>query len=89
MSCEEVPHGLDLSKCNPLESSTTKSYIPSITGNHVTFQVENSYQRDENLEAQVLACRCLANLMEAMPGVAHTVVYHGAIPVLCSKLIEI
>lgn len=49
----------------------------------------NSYQGDENLEAQVLACRCLANLMEAMPGVAHTVVYHGAIPVLCSKLVEI
>jgi E3 ubiquitin-protein ligase TRIP12 len=47
------------------------------------------YHGDENLEAQVLACRCLANLMEALPGVAHTVVYHGAIPVLCSKLIEI
>ena len=27
--------------------------------------------------------------MEALPGVAHTVVYHGVIPVLCSKLIEI
>ncbi|KAI0079345.1 HECT-domain-containing protein [Panus rudis PR-1116 ss-1] len=49
----------------------------------------DAYQGDENLEAQVLACRCLANLMEALPGVAHTVVYHGAIPVLCSKLIEI
>ncbi|KAF8889303.1 hypothetical protein BD779DRAFT_1611065 [Infundibulicybe gibba] len=48
-----------------------------------------SYKGDENLEAQLLACRCLANLMEALPGVAHTVVYHGAIPVLCSKLIEI
>lgn len=48
-----------------------------------------TYTGDENLEAQVLACRCLANLMEALPGVAHTVVYHGAIPVLCSKLIEI
>lgn len=48
-----------------------------------------TYQGDENLEAQVLACRCLANLMEALPGVAHTIVYHGAIPVLCSKLIEI
>jgi E3 ubiquitin-protein ligase TRIP12 len=47
------------------------------------------YQGDENPEAQVLACRCLANLMEALPGVAHTVVYHGAVPVLCSKLIEI
>lgn len=49
----------------------------------------NTFQGDDNLEAQVLACRCLANLMEALPGVAHTVVYHGAIPVLCSKLIEI
>ncbi|KAJ4473595.1 hypothetical protein J3R30DRAFT_3659131 [Lentinula aciculospora] len=48
-----------------------------------------TYAGDDNLEAQVLACRCLANLMEALPGVAHTVVYHGAIPVLCSKLIEI
>ena len=48
-----------------------------------------TYRGDDNLEAQVLACRCLANLMEALPGVAHTVVYHGAIPVLCSKLIEI
>lgn len=48
-----------------------------------------SYQGDENLEAQVLACRCLANLVEALPGIAHTVVYHGAIPVLCSKLVEI
>ena len=47
------------------------------------------FQGDDNLEAQVLAARCLANLMEALPGVAHTVVYHGAIPVLCSKLIEI
>ncbi|KXN92383.1 Ubiquitin fusion degradation protein 4 [Leucoagaricus sp. SymC.cos] len=50
---------------------------------------EDDDDGDESLEAQVLACRCLANLMEALPGVAHTVVYHGAIPVLCSKLIEI
>lgn len=44
---------------------------------------------DESLEAQLLACRCLANLMEALPGCGHTLVYHGAIPVLCSKLLEI
>lgn len=44
---------------------------------------------DENLEAQLLACRCLANLLEALPGCGHTLVYHGAIPVLCSKLLEI
>ncbi|KAF7313387.1 Ubiquitin-protein ligase [Mycena chlorophos] len=38
---------------------------------------------DDNVEAQVDV------LMAALPGVAHIVVYHGAIPVLCSKLIEI
>ncbi|KAF8266775.1 hypothetical protein EI94DRAFT_1583654 [Lactarius quietus] len=47
------------------------------------------YQGDDNLEAQVLAAHCLENLLEAFPGVAHMIVYHGAIPVLCSKLIEI
>lgn len=44
---------------------------------------------DENPEAQVLASRCLYNMMEALPGTAHTVVFHGAIPALCSKLLEI
>jgi hypothetical protein len=43
----------------------------------------------ENLEEQLLACRCVANLMEAMPGSAHTLVYHGAIPVSCNKLLHI
>ena len=47
------------------------------------------YQGDNNLEAPVLAARCSANLIEALPGVAHTVVYHGTNPVLCSNLIEI
>jgi E3 ubiquitin-protein ligase TRIP12 len=47
------------------------------------------YQWDDNLEAQVLALRSLANLMEALLGVARTIVYHDAIPVLCNKLIEI
>ena len=34
------------------------------------------YQGNDNLEAPVLAARCLANLMEALPDVAHPVVYH-------------
>ncbi|PWN25797.1 hypothetical protein BDZ90DRAFT_63006 [Jaminaea rosea] len=40
-------------------------------------------------EMTLLACRCLANLIEAMPYAAHTVVAYGAIPVLLSKLTEI
>lgn len=44
---------------------------------------------ESNVQMMLLACRCLANLMEALPGSAHSVVYAGAVPVLCSKLLEI
>lgn len=44
---------------------------------------------ENNVQMMLLACRCLANLMEALPGSAHSVVYAGAVPVLCEKLREI
>lgn len=47
------------------------------------------FMGEENLEEQLLACRCLANLIEAMPGSAYTLVHNGAVPVLCSKLLAI
>lgn len=37
----------------------------------------------------LLACRCLANLMEALPASTANVVYGGAVPILCQKLLEI
>ncbi|KAH8928928.1 hypothetical protein BT69DRAFT_385596 [Atractiella rhizophila] len=40
-------------------------------------------------DMQIVACRCLANLMEALPGSSHNVAYGGAIPVLCAKLTNI
>ena len=43
----------------------------------------------ENPDIMLLASRCLANLMEALPQSTGTVVYSGAVPVLCSKLLEI
>ncbi|KAK6908083.1 hypothetical protein I203_102084 [Kwoniella mangroviensis CBS 8507] len=43
----------------------------------------------DDMECQLLACRCLAHLMEALPGSGHTLVHLGAVPVLCSKLAEI
>ena len=42
-----------------------------------------------NPEMMLLACRCIANLIEALPQAAHSVVTGGAVPVLCQKLIEI
>ncbi|KAF9361495.1 Ubiquitin fusion degradation protein 4 [Mortierella sp. AD094] len=44
---------------------------------------------DDNPEIMLLACRCLSNLMEAIPSSLGSVVHGGAVPVLCSKLIEI
>ncbi|KAL8393973.1 hypothetical protein RB595_003660 [Gaeumannomyces hyphopodioides] len=44
---------------------------------------------EENPEMMLLACRCLANLMEALPPSVANVVYGGAVPVLCQKLLEI
>jgi E3 ubiquitin-protein ligase TRIP12 len=44
---------------------------------------------DENPEMMLLACRCIANLMEALPASTANVVYGGAVPVLCQKLLEI
>lgn len=40
-------------------------------------------------EMQLLACRCLANLIEAMPAASHNIVSNGAVPVLCEKLLNI
>ncbi|BFZ59598.1 Ubiquitin fusion degradation protein 4 [Saitoella coloradoensis] len=44
---------------------------------------------EDNPEMMLLACRCLANMMEALPGSVNNVVYGGAVPVLCQKLLEI
>ena len=44
---------------------------------------------EDNPEMMLLACRCIANLMEALPQSTANVVYGGAVPVLCQKLLEI
>lgn len=49
----------------------------------------NQTESEEEMECQLVACRCLAHLMEALPGTAHTLVHLGVVPVLSSKLAEI
>lgn len=44
---------------------------------------------EENPEIMLLACRSLANLMEAIRGSVANVVHGGAVPVLCQKLLDI
>ncbi|KAK1498493.1 HECT-domain-containing protein [Colletotrichum tamarilloi] len=55
----------------------------------VTLMQPNEITGEENPELMLLACRCLANLMEALPASVANVVYGGAVPVLCQKLLEI
>ena len=45
--------------------------------------------KETSPEIMLLACRCLANLMEALPASVANVVYGNAVPVLCQKLLEI
>ena len=62
-----------------------KELVYVLKGNPDEFAIAE----EGNVEMMLLACRCLANLMEALPGSAHTVVHNGAVPVLCAKLLEI
>lgn len=55
----------------------------------VTLMQPNDFTGEENPEMMLLACRCIANLMEALPAATASVVYGGAVPILCQKLLEI
>jgi E3 ubiquitin-protein ligase TRIP12 len=55
----------------------------------VALMQANPLTGEENPELMLLACRCIANLMEAMRGSVANVVYGGAVPVLCQKLLDI
>ncbi|KAI0112431.1 HECT-domain-containing protein [Nemania sp. FL0031] len=55
----------------------------------VVLMQPNEFTGEESPEIMLIACRCLANLMEALPASAANVVYGGAVPVLCRKLLEI
>ncbi|KAL2132182.1 hypothetical protein VTI74DRAFT_4123 [Chaetomium olivicolor] len=55
----------------------------------VALMQPNEHTGEENPEIMLLACRCLANLMEALPASTSNVVYGNAVPILCQKLLEI
>ncbi|RKP06495.1 hypothetical protein THASP1DRAFT_18424 [Thamnocephalis sphaerospora] len=42
-----------------------------------------------NPEIMLLACRCISNMMEAIPASTGVLVYNGVVPALCAKLMEI
>lgn len=66
-----------------------KEFISILSVGSDCASVVDLYGEETGVEMMLLACRCLANLMEALPGSSHSVVHAGAVPVLCSKLLEI
>ncbi|KAI8445135.1 hypothetical protein BY996DRAFT_6424588 [Phakopsora pachyrhizi] len=70
------------------EDEDEVALVAALTDGHGDASVE-APNPGGDVEQMLLASRCLANLMEALPGSAHTVVHHGAVPVLCAKLLEI
>ncbi|KNF05214.1 hypothetical protein PSTG_01838 [Puccinia striiformis f. sp. tritici PST-78] len=74
------------------ESEDEEDEVALVAALTATASSSSSYNHPSSgtdVEQMLLASRCLANLMEALPGSAHTVVHHGAVPVLCAKLLEI
>ncbi|KAL9113876.1 MAG: hypothetical protein Q9227_002010 [Pyrenula ochraceoflavens] len=55
----------------------------------VVLMQPNELTDEENPDIMLLACRSLANLMEAMRNSIPHVVHGGAVPVLCQKLLAI
>ncbi|CAH7668036.1 hypothetical protein PPACK8108_LOCUS2502 [Phakopsora pachyrhizi] len=70
------------------EDENQVALVAALTDGHGNASIE-SPNPGGDVGQMLLASRCLAKLMEALPGSAHTVVHHGAVPVLCAKLLEI
>ncbi|KAL3422079.1 HECT-domain-containing protein [Phlyctema vagabunda] len=71
------------------EDNLSGHFSPDAFVKELVVLMQPSEFGEENPEMMLLACRCLANLMEALPASTANVVYGGAVPVLCQKLLEI
>lgn len=71
------------------EDNLSGHFSPDAFVKELVTLLQPSELDEENTEMMLLACRCIANLMEALPSSVANVVYGGAVPVLCQKLLEI
>lgn len=71
------------------EDNLAGHFSPDAFVKELVILMQPSEYGEENPEMMLLACRSLANLMEALPASTANVVYGGAVPVLCAKLLEI
>jgi E3 ubiquitin-protein ligase TRIP12 len=71
------------------EDNLSGHFSPDAFVKELVVLMQPSEFGEENPDMMLLACRCLANLMEALPASTANVVYGGAVPILCAKLLEI
>jgi E3 ubiquitin-protein ligase TRIP12 len=71
------------------EDNLSGQFSPDLLVRELVTLMQPSETGEENPEIMLLACRCVANLMEALPQAVASVVYGGAVSVLCQKLLEI
>ncbi|KAG8532811.1 uncharacterized protein KY384_002689 [Bacidia gigantensis] len=71
------------------EDSLSGHFSPDQFAKELISLMQPSDFGEENPEMMLLACRCIANMMEALPASTAVVVYSGAVPILCAKLLEI
>lgn len=71
------------------EDNLSGQFSPDSFVKELVKLMQPSETGEENPEIMLLACRCLANMMEALRGSVTHVVYGGAVPVLCQKLLDI
>jgi E3 ubiquitin-protein ligase TRIP12 len=71
------------------EDNLSGQFSPDPYVKELVALMQPSETGEENPEMMLLACRCIANLIEALQGSVANVVYGGAVPVLCQKLLEI
>ncbi|KAK9482370.1 hypothetical protein V1527DRAFT_499185 [Lipomyces starkeyi] len=78
---------------NLLLVSTEEMFTSSFSAEQIVHELVdimvNPIFGEDDPESMLVACRCLASLMDALPQSTRAVVYGGAVPVLCQKLLEI
>lgn len=86
MALEELSNILLISNEDNLSGQfSTDQFVKEL----VTLMQPNEVTGEENPDIMLLACRSIANLMEAMRNSVAHVVHGGAVPVLCLKLLDI
>lgn len=86
MALEELSNVLLISNEDNLSGQfSTDQFVKEL----VALMQPNEITGEENPDIMLLACRSIANLMEAMRNSVAHVVHGGAVPVLCQKLLDI